>query len=138
MNRQLLLVLPLAAIAAVTLAKYADQVAAWLEPEPPPRPIVFDNGSVREVPVVSRPPLAELSGLPKRCDKNGVITYTDRPCDRGAKAREVRGNVTVVEAVPSRPASSAATITGAHELRRALDIDGPTLRDRRAAAAANP
>jgi len=119
----------MAAVAIAAFAKYGDRLTAWLEPEPPPRPFVFDNGSVREVRNGVRPPLAERAGALKRCEKNGVVTYTDRPCDAGARARKVEGTLSVVDGSPALPPASAASVMGAQtRLKRALDIDGPPLR----------
>lgn len=121
--------------AAAALARYHDRIAIWLAPEPPPRPFVFDNGSVRE-PVVATPqPLARQNGTLKRCERNGSVTYTDQPCDAGARARAVGGVLSVVEPHPV-PRAAPAPASGAQAaLRRALDVDGPSLRERQPPAA---
>lgn len=122
-------------VAAAAVARYGDRLSAWLTPPPPPKPIVFDNGTVREAPVVSPRPLAGQTGTLKRCEKNGTVTYTDQPCAPGAKARPVSGSVSVVDGfsagVPPAPPTSGAQ----QQLRRALDVDGPALRERAKAAA---
>lgn len=122
-------------VAAAALAKYSEQISAWLAPPPPPKPFVFDNGSVREPPVVTRPPLAQQTGPLKRCEKAGSVTYTDQPCAPGAKARPVGGSMSVVDGYPTAAAPASSAAGAQQQLRRALDVDGPTLRDRSAAAA---
>lgn len=125
-------------VAAAALAKYGDRLGAWLSPPPPPKPFVFDNGTVREPPVVSPRPLAGQTGTLKRCEKNGVVTYTDQPCAPGAKAKPVGGSMSVVDAYPAPAAPAPSAAGGAQQqLRRALDVEGPTLRDRSATAAAD-
>jgi hypothetical protein len=93
-------------------------LTGWLSPPPvtPPRPIVFDNGSVRDLPasapvpparprVVQSPP-----GQLRKCvQTGGGVVYSNLACPPGAKEAGVRtdGVNVVSSGLPERPATPA-------------------------------
>lgn len=62
-------------------------------PPPPPKAIVFDNGTVRAQPA-SEAASAEVIALPvpggmRKCVKRSEVIYTDRPCPPGMKEADI-------------------------------------------------
>ena len=70
-----------------------------------PKPFVFDNGTVREIP--SRPspdvPISapQLAKAIRKCQRGAEMIYTDNPCQQGFSDQPIsNGSVTAVEAGP--------------------------------------
>lgn len=92
----------------------------WLSPPPveKPRPIVFDNGSVRDLPasapaVPTRPRLAQSPpGRLRKClQAGGTLVYSNLACPPGSKEAAVRSDG--VNVLPSGlPARTANPPTG--------------------------
>jgi hypothetical protein len=91
-------------------------ILGWLSPPPvdKPRPIVFDNGSVRDLPasapvVPTKPRLAQSPpGQLRKClQPGGGIAYSNLACPPGSKEATVRSDgVSVVPSgLPARPAA---------------------------------
>ena len=132
----------LAGVVGMTAWRHRDD--AWVQalwrPEAPPKPVVFDNGSVRDSAVRMPPqPKAEgpdnLPGQMKKCIKGKQVVYTELPCDAGAKVAAVTGgNVTVVPSDTPKPATQpqgAQAAAGRSNLHDALDLNGnDNLRDK--------
>lgn len=94
---------------------------------PPARPIVFDNGSVRDQRPASQPdgpPVASLApGQPRKCVKGGETTYTNFACPPGFKEAQIRSDrVTVVPGTPQARAAASDKGSAPSALHRALDI----------------
>ena len=138
-------VLVLAAAAAWRVAG-SDAVARWWHPPAAaPRPIVFDNGSVRDRPAApgaSAPAAAKVSapGVARKCLRGSVVVaYTDQPCPAGSREAAITGEVSVLDsAAGARPGAARGDVGGATgERRRAtvlesLDESGnQNLRDKR-------
>jgi hypothetical protein len=96
-----------------------------------PKPFVFDNGSVREPPVVTRAPQEHQVGVLKRCEGGGSVTYTNEACPRGTRAKPVGGVVSVVDG--HKTAASTPRDSKQAQLRDMLDVSdtGPNLRQQR-------
>jgi hypothetical protein len=86
--------------------KYRAQLTEFAQQAPAPKPIVFDNGTVREIGAVP-PALAGSSarameqslpnGVMRRCVRGKETTYTDVACPPGFKEKTVdKSRVTVV------------------------------------------
>lgn len=97
-----------------------------------PRPIEFDNGTVRQykAPEPAAPGTPLPPGSMRKCHRNdakaGEVIYTDQPCPKGYREREVgAGTVNVVTDPGARAAAAAkAAASGAqNRLRDALDIN---------------
>ena len=125
----------LAGVVGMTAWRHRDD--AWVQalwrPEAPPKPVVFDNGSVRDSAVRMPPqPKAEgpdnLPGQMKKCVRGKQVIYTDQPCESGAKVVAVTGgNVTVVPSLTpkaSAPTSAGPTQADRSTLHQALDVHG--------------
>ena len=112
------------------------RIAGWLSPAPvdTPRPIVFDNGSVRDLPasapaaagkprVVQSPP-----GRLRKClQPGGTVVYSNLACPPGAREAEVRrdGLSVVPSGLPPPAVPDAAAAGGTRPLR-----PGETLQQR--------
>ena len=92
------------------------RLAGWVSPAPvePPRPIVFDNGSVRDVPasapaVPMKPRVAQSPpGRLRKClQSGGGVVYSNLACPPGSRETEVRSDgVNVLPSgLPARPAA---------------------------------
>lgn len=92
----------------------------WLSPAPvtKPRPIVFDNGSVRDLPAsapaaLPRPRAAQSPpGRLRKClQAGGSVVYSNLACPPGSKEAEVRtdGVNVLPSGLPPRAAADAAT-----------------------------
>jgi hypothetical protein len=96
-------------------------IGRWLAPEPavPPRPIVFDNGSVRDQPASAppakaarpRPAVAAPGQLRKCLLPGGSVSYSNLACPPGAREAAVRSDgVTVLPSgLPAGQPGAAAT-----------------------------
>jgi hypothetical protein len=93
--------------------------ALWSTVEPPPKPIQFDNGTVRQY---AEPGSAATGtqatappGAMRKCVRGTQVTYTNFSCPSGFKEREVGGppvNVLAGQA-PAKPAQSAKAAAAA-------------------------
>lgn len=126
--------------AAIVLALSAAwskrvQLQALFEPEHAAKPIVFDNGTVRQYSPASASEQADMPvGALRKCMNKGEVIYTNVPCPVGHKEKPVAGppvNVVAGQAVQvvKQPAMDGSK--GASSLRDALDLsnDGQ-LKDR--------
>ena len=126
----------LAGVVGMTAWRHRDD--AWVQalwrPEAPPKPVVFDNGSVRDSAVPVQPPASaaakgpdNLPGQMKKCIKGKQVVYTDQPCEAGAKVAAVTGgNVTVVPSNTPKPATQpqgGQAPAGRSTLHDALDLN---------------
>jgi hypothetical protein len=125
-------------VGVVGISAWRHRDDAWVQalwrPEAPPKPVVFDNGSVRAAaqPMVPASAAAKgpdnLPGQMKKCIKGKQVVYTDQPCEAGAKVASVSGgNVTVVPSIapkPAAPAQGAQAPSGRSTLHDALDLNG--------------
>ena len=130
-------------------------VEQWLYPPPvTSKPIVFDNGTVRQMPApASAPTLVEHAtapGMARKCLSVGQqagkpgsrVTYTDSVCPPGTQQMTIGGTVTVLEgAGGTRPAAAASQVPGKRRktVLEALD-DNPNLKlgEKRIERAVNP
>ncbi len=102
----------------------------WLRPTPGKAPeIVFDNGSVRDLPqhAASQPSrVAALSppGVLRKCVRGDQVTYSNLTCPPGFRERTVsQAGVTVVPAVRRAGQESGPPSAKPHEaMREALDM----------------
>ncbi len=123
--------------------RWRGDIDAWLNPASPgvSKPIVFDNGTVREPPPpASQPFAARLSQVPgglRKCVKGSQTSYTNFDCPAGFKERAVAADwVSVVDgraggsARAAGPASSSGN-SAQKRLHDALDLShDPRLRER--------
>ena len=59
---------------------------------PTPKPIVFDNGTVRQYEPTPPPAVPSLpNGVLRKCVRGGETTYTNVSCPAGYKERSVDG-----------------------------------------------
>lgn len=110
-------------------------LVGWLSPAPvtKPRPIVFDNGSVRDLPASAPavPPKPRLAQSPpgrlRKClQPGGGVVYSNLACPPGAKEAEVRTDgVTVVPSGLPPAAAPDVAAAGKRPLR-----PGETLQQR--------
>ena len=99
-------------------------VQNWWNPPPPPKPIVFDNGTVREAPQPASGPTVVVSPGLKKCRKGERIVYTDSWCPEGTTPVAIeRGTVNVVK--PAVPVAAAKPADGSASQPRRL----PHVRD---------
>lgn len=128
----------LVGVAGISAWRHHDD--AWVQalwrPEPPRKPVVFDNGSVRDkaqpvLPSASATAKApdNLPGQMKKCIRGKQVIYTDQACEAGAKVEAVTGgNITVVPSMTPKPATPAQGATqaptGRTTLHDALDLNG--------------
>ena len=68
-----------------------------------PKPFVFDNGTLREIPARTAPDLPisapNLAKAVRKCQRGAEVVYTDNPCQPGFSDQPIRnGSMTVVEA----------------------------------------
>jgi hypothetical protein len=124
------LIFLIAVVSSGILWKYWDSetVQSYLRPKPSTRPpnIKFDNGSVREFPVIppntkdTPPPLGSL----RKCQKGGEISYTNSLCPPGTREVKIsNGTVSVVEGEAPLP-------KGAKKPDGMPDKDEPSIRDK--------
>jgi len=127
------------AVVLIALAagwRYRGAVTAWLTPEPPPKPIVFDNGTVRDMgDPASAPPAA--AGLPagalRKCTRGSETQYTNVACPPGFKEKPVSSDrVNVLPAGDAPAAKPAAAPPGERprNVRDVLDPDAERLREK--------
>ena len=130
----LLRFIALAAAAALVLSIgfslwRAGVFADWLRTRPDaPPPIVFDNGSVRELPQAASGPatVAALSppGVLRKCVRGDRVTYSNLTCPPGFRERTVaQDKVNVVPAVLPTAGKARPDGQKPHEqMRDALDL----------------
>lgn len=85
----------------------SPQVQAWWRPPADmARPIIFDNGTVRQPPAPASGPLVDVSPGLKKCRRGERVIYTDSWCPEGTTPVAIeRGTVNVVK--PTAPVASA-------------------------------
>jgi hypothetical protein len=110
---------------------YRESFAALSRSAPPPKPIVFDNGTVRQYQVADPASQAVAEPLPdgvmRKCVRRGETTYTNVSCPAGFKEKPVDGSrMTVVSGGDTpRPAAAAPSPAATRNaLRDALDVGG--------------
>lgn len=106
--------------------------ALWLglagPPPAPPRPVVFDNGSVRDQRPASQPAgppvVTAAPGQARKCVKRGETTYTNFACPPGFKEAAIASDrVTVVPGTSGAPPAAAKPQGEAPSaLHEALDL----------------
>ncbi len=102
-------------------------IAEFVSPPPPPKPIVFDNGSVRDS-APAPAPAAEVTKFPpgtlRKCVRGQQVSYSNISCPPGHKESAVGGTqLTVLPAPPGAPATrAAASGNGQSRLHEALDL----------------
>lgn len=98
-------------------AAWRDRAAIdrWLQagPSAQAKPIVFDNGTVREPPAAASQPFAAavslLPGMLRKCVRGGQTTYTDIDCPNGFQQRTVAADrVSIVDAPADGSARASA------------------------------
>lgn len=125
--------------------RQSDLFQGWMPaPAAKAKPIVFDNGTVREMApaVPSSAPLAAPVALHamRKCQRGTEVLYTDSPCKTGFRELPItRGVVTVLDGQPN-----AKAVAGAQQglpratLHDVLDESGnANLRDKRIERAIN-
>lgn len=124
----------------------SPQVQAWWRPAPEvSRPIIFDNGTVRQPPAPASGPMVNVSPGLKKCRRGDRVIYTDSWCPEGTTPVAIeRGTVNVVKP-PSPVASAGAQAVGAaasdphrrRNIRDVLDVSRqPSLYDQQVERAA--
>ena len=126
-------------VVALGVSAWRHRDDAWVQalwrPEAVAKPVVFDNGSVRDNAAPLAPSASaaakgpdNLPGPMKKCVRGKQVIYTDQPCESGAKVVAVTGgNLTVVPSLtPKAPAPTSAGPTQADRstLHQALDVHG--------------
>lgn len=117
-----------AAILLVLSAAWSKrlQLQALFEPEHAAKPIVFDNGTVRQYSPASATEQSVLPmGAMRKCMKKGEVIYTNVPCPVGHKEMTVSGppvNVVAGQAVPAVKQPSMNASKGTSALHDALDL----------------
>jgi hypothetical protein len=112
--------------------RYRGMAQAWLTPEPPLRPVLFENDHATPPPPpgsAAATPAMRAPGAMRKCVRGGDTTYTDRSCPPGFRERDVAADrVTVLPAAPQAVASQAGR---RKTLKQALDVaDDDRLRER--------
>lgn len=112
-----------------------------------PRPIVFDNGTVRTTEAASQAGSGDVErsaaiGSARKCKSGDKVTYTDLPCPKGAKEHAIGGTMTVLEGplVPKPPKAAPDAPPGKRQggLLESLDTSGnQNLHDKRIERAVN-
>ncbi len=111
--------------------RYRHAVNEWLTPPPPPKPILFDNGTVRQyAPPASQPGgKAVVAALPpgvlRKCVRGSETSYTNLSCPPGFREKPVDGSrVSVVPAGERAavPAAAAPPGQARKTLNDALDL----------------
>ncbi|MFO1337275.1 MAG: hypothetical protein U1F53_03425 [Burkholderiaceae bacterium] len=105
---------PAVALAVALVAwRHREEVQAFFSrPPAPAKPIVFDNGTVRDT---APPPAPDASapvaaaplprGTMRKCLRGGEVTYTDQECPPGFKEKPVSGSkFSVVKGQPGAAA----------------------------------
>lgn len=126
------------AVVLIALAagwRYRGAVTAWLTPEPPPKPIVFDNGTVRDMGVPASAPAA-ATGLPagvlRKCTRGSETQYTNVACPPGFKEKPVSSDR--VNVLPAGDTSAAKPAAPPDERRRnvrdVIEPDAERLREK--------
>jgi hypothetical protein len=132
--------LAVAALAAAFAWRYhdAEVVTRFLHPDTTkPKPIQFDNGTVRQYRIASQPDgVRQEAQLPvgslRKCWKGAEVVYTNFSCPRGFKERPVAATVNVVSGqATTRPATREAGTPVKSSLHDALDLSqDPHLREK--------
>lgn len=107
--------------------RYRAVFADWLQPEPPPKPFVWDNGSVRDTPPASAPAPVQATAPPvgamRKCVKGSETTYTNFSCPPGFKEAAIKNDrVTVVAGTPVPKPEGAKQGEATSALHEALDL----------------
>lgn len=117
------------ALAASIAWRYRALLGDWAAPTaPPPKPFVFDNGTVRDQRPASQPagpPVATTAiGAPRKCVRGSETTYTNFSCPPGFReARIADDRVTVVPgAAGTKQTASPRAGQAPSALHEALDL----------------
>jgi hypothetical protein len=105
-------------------------IQSWLTTAPSqPQEIVFDNGSVRDLPgpaasVPTRTAALSAPGVMRKCVRGERVTYSNLTCPPGFRERPVSAEgVSVVPAVRNPAGSNQQPTAAPHErMRDALDL----------------
>ncbi len=88
-----------ALVVALVAWRHRDELKEFFSPPPEPaKPIVFDNGTVRDT--TPPPPEADAAAAPaplprgvmRKCLRGSEVNYTDRECPPGFKEKPVSGS----------------------------------------------
>ncbi len=103
-----------------------EQLEALLEPDRVVKPIVFDNGTVRQYMPSASSDQADLpAGTLRKCVSKGEVTYTNVPCPKGHKEKPVAGppvNVVAGQVVQAAKQPAVNGAKGTSALHDALDL----------------
>lgn len=111
----------------------------WLAPEPPPKPVVFDNGTVRSW-VPASAPVAGPTAAPgpvRKCRRGAEVVYTNGECPPGSREQALQGGTFTVVGSPQaaaapRPAGAAGSAPRAATVRDLVDMsDVERIKERR-------
>ncbi len=128
------------ALGALVLWRTQAMWAGWLPgPARTVKPIVFDNGSVRERPAPAAPDAVTAKtslppGAMRKCVKGREVVYTQVPCASGFKEMAVGGTPVNVVTTPSarpldavrslgREAQGHQEVGAQRRLQQVLDIE---------------
>jgi hypothetical protein len=103
----------------------AGHFRAWMGGTPPPKPIVFDNGSVRDTlpaPASAPSTVTVLSppGVLRKCVRGDRVTYSNLTCPEGFRERTVSDDKLTVVPAPATAKPPAKTATAETRPGRAL------------------
>lgn len=118
--------------------RYRNHIAELTKPDHVPKPIVFDNGTVRQYESASQAKgQASVQALPvgalRKCVRGNETSYTDVSCPPGFKEKPVdNSRVSVVSGgETAKQATTPALSNPRKTLRDALDLsDDEHLRDK--------
>jgi hypothetical protein len=119
--------------------RQSELIQSWTRIEHESRPIVFDNGTAREVApsAPSSGPIGSPTALHtlRRCQRGSEVVYTDNPCQQGFREQPVsRGSVSFLggQTAPRGAASASPQPLPQSTLREVLGDSGNAgLRDKR-------
>ena len=122
------LIFGVACVALSVAWSYRAKLTEASAPVPPPKPIAFDNGSIRESPTYRQLKPHEAPGGVRKCvTRAGDVTYSNMPCEANQRTAPVSGDRFSVVEVPKPAASTSAQ----QRLHQALDLKrDPQLRER--------
>jgi hypothetical protein len=125
------------AVLAAAGYKYKDSLlGAGSANEPMAKPIVFDNGTVRQ-PKSSMPPVAGADGAAapsapalaqgemRKCMRGKEVTYSNVVCPDGFKTTKVESNRVSVVPAQTVPKPEGDDFNPRKSMRKALDLSDP-------------